>query len=332
MTTLYIDRKNLELRIESNTLAFYSHNERLSTMPLNIIERICIRGELQLSASVLGKLGEQGIGLIVLAGNRRQASIFLPNARQDARRRIAQSHYAQDPAFCLEQSKNWIREKITRQHAHLQKRSQESHIAVNTLHHPLRQLEKAINSIEKTESLAQLRGVEGSAANANFQGLAKILPHSLGFTGRNRTPPRDPVNAILSLTYTLLHFDMVRQIHLIGLDPHIGYYHSLAHGRESLACDLIEPMRPLIDEWSIDCFRERTLRPEDFSTRGQACHMGKAARARYYPAYETAARQWRKEMQQHSANLLNQLKKAALCNPQMRSHAEALTPDEQQNI
>lgn len=323
MTTLYIDRKNLELRIESNTLAFYSESERLSTMPLNLIERLCIKGDLQLSAGVLGKLGELGIGIVILAGRKQQATMLLPNAKQDARRRLAQAHYADNSGFCLARAKNWVREKILRQRSHLQTRDAESHIATNTLHHEIEQLRQAVESIASVKSLAQLRGIEGSAASAHFSALSKILPASLNFTGRNRNPPRDPYNVVLSLSYTLLHYDMVRQIHLIGLDPYIGYYHGLLHGRESLACDLIEPLRPLIDEWAIDRFRDRTLRPEDFSTQGETCHMGKAARARYYPAYEIAARQWRKEMRQISVDLLQKLGEAVLQNPQMRIHAEA---------
>jgi hypothetical protein len=107
--------------------------------------------------------------------------------------------------------------------------------------------------------------------------------------GRNRRPPRDPVNAALSFTYTLLHFDAVRAAHGAGLDPMVGFYHRPAHGRESLACDLIEPLRPRADAWVRMLFRERELRGEHFATNKGACLLGKAGRERFHAAWESYA-------------------------------------------
>jgi CRISPR-associated protein Cas1 len=86
--------------------------------------------------------------------------------------------------------------------------------------------------------LATLRGLEGTAARAHFAGLAAVLPPALGFTGRNRRPPRDPANACLSLGYTLLHAEAVTAAQAAGLDPLLGFYHRPAFGCESLASDL----------------------------------------------------------------------------------------------
>ena len=96
--------------------------------------------------------------------------------------------------------------------------------------------------------------------------------------GRNRRPPRDPVNACLSLAYTLLHFEAVRMAHAAGLDPLLGFYHRPAFGRESLACDLIEPLRPAVDEWIWQQFSPGPLRPEHFSPDKGACLLGKTGR------------------------------------------------------
>lgn len=320
MSTLIIDRKNLSLNIDGNVLVFHENGQRSATMPLAIIERICIKGDLALSASVLGKLGDHGIGVVVLSGHNRHAALFMPNARKDALRRLAQAHFSVDAAFALARAKSWVEAKIHRQYQLLLHCAQQPHIAVNTLHHPLKRLENALAGIGAAVSIPALRGVEGSAAAAYFSGLASYLPGSLGFHERNRKPPRDPFNVVLSLGYTLLHFEMVRQIHLVGLDPCIGFYHGLAHGRESLACDLVEPMRPYIDQFAIDLFHQRTLRPEDFSKRGQACHMGKSARARFYPAFEQAAREWRKEMREHCLILLHALGDAAVRHPRLCRH------------
>lgn len=332
MTTLIIDRKNLSLNIDGNALVFYENGQRSATMPLAIIERICIKGDLALSAKVLGILGEQGIGVVILSGIYRQAALFMPNARKDALRRVAQAYFSQDADFTLAQAKNWVEEKIHRQYQLLLHCAQQPHIATNVLHLPLKRLEKALSTVAEAQSISGLRGIEGSAAAAYFSGLAAYLPQSLDFRERNRRPPRDPFNVVLSLGYTLLHFEMVRQIHLVGLDPGIGFYHGLAHGRESLACDLVEPMRPCIDQFAIDLFHDRTLRPENFTKRGSACHMGKSARARFYPAFEQAAREWRKEMRGHCLNLLKALAHTTLSHPQMRNQAQTFAFEEENDV
>lgn len=119
------------------------------------------------------------------------------------------------------------------------------------------------------------------------------------------------MNVVLSLGYTMLHFELVRQIYLAGLDPFVGFYHGVAHGRESLASDLLEPMRPIYDEWALALLADGVLRPEDFSMRGEGCQMGKAGRLRFYGAFETAAKGWRPLMYRACMDLLSALGAAA---------------------
>ena len=330
MSTLYIDRKNTRMTISGDTLIFYENGERASTLPLHLIERICIKGDLALSAADLGKLGARGIGVLILSGRAQQATIYLPCANKDALRRLAQAHLSQDNSFCTSQAQTWITEKIQRDQEILRELQTRPHHGGHRIHENLAQLENSRLRLQKTiTDLATLRGIEGSAAAATFAAIASILPESLHFSGRNRNPPRDPFNVGLSLGYTLLHYAMVRHIHLTGLDPYIGYYHSISHGRESLACDLIEAMRPLVTSWTINAFREHTLRPEDFTMQGDACHMGKAARARYYPAFEGALKTWQSEMRERCVALLRALGEACFSHPQTRACAEAFLEKEE---
>jgi CRISPR-associated protein Cas1 len=162
----------------------------------------------------------------------------------------------------------------------------------------------AIRSIESTAGslaadggtdLDRIRGFEGACGASYFPGYCALFAESLGFNGRNRRPPKDPVNAALSLTYTLLHFDAVRAAYAAGLDPMVGFYHRPARGRESLACDLIEPLRPRADTWIWKLFRERELRAEHFTIDKGACLLGKAGRERFHAAWEAYAslpRRW----------------------------------------
>ncbi len=152
--------------------------------------------------------------------------------------------------------------------------------------------------VDAQESIATLRGLEGASAAGYFEALAEIVPAGLNFHGRNRQPPRDPLNAVLSLTYTLLHAEAVLALYGAGLDPFIGFYHGLDFGRESLACDVMEALRPQADRFALMLFREGTLASGDFTNTESGCLLGKAGRSRYYAAYETRAEYFRRELEQ----------------------------------
>ena len=122
---------------------------------------------------------------------------------------------------------------------------------------------------------AALRGVEGAASAAYFKGYSALFPASLAFAGRNRRPPRDPVNVCLSLGYTILHNAAIHCAVSAGLDPAIGVFHDIAHRRMSLASDLMEPVRPVVDAFVLRLFKDEHLTAKSFTMRGSACKLGK---------------------------------------------------------
>jgi CRISPR-associated protein Cas1 len=154
-------------------------------------------------------------------------------------------------------------------------------------------LEKILGTLNtQSVEMETLRGLEGGASATYFQAFTKMFPESLEFKKRNRRPPEDPVNAMLSLCYTLLHYEMVREIEVIGLDPTIGFYHQFDYGRESLACDLVELYRTDVDRFIWKIFREREFTIRDFSTEDErpGCYLKKESRKRFYPLYEEWAK------------------------------------------
>lgn len=144
----------------------------------------------------------------------------------------------------------------------------------------------------ETLNMETLRGLEGSASAAYFSAFTQVFPPSLGFTKRTRRPPEDPVNAMLSLCYTLIHFEAVREIEVIGLDPVIGFYHEFSYGRESLACDVVEMFRVEVDRFVWDLFRKQEFTARNFTFENEGCYMKKNSRKRFYPLYE----EWVKEI------------------------------------
>lgn len=298
MTSLYVDRRNVELKADGEALVFIENGERVGTVPLQPLSRVFLRGDIKLSASLLGKLGEHDIGVIVLSGRKGTPSLLLGRPHNDAARRIAQYRLSLDSNYCLKFSRAIVAAKLSGQLELIRERR-----TSDLMHrYPLSVCERKISGmlaqVDAQESIATLRGLEGAAAAAYFEALAEIVPASLNFHGRNRQPPRDPLNAVLSLTYTLLHGEATLALYGAGLDPFIGFYHCLDFGRESLACDVMEALRPQADRFALMLFREGTLTSGDFSTSESGCLLGKAGRSRYYAAYETRAEHFRRELEQ----------------------------------
>lgn len=310
MATLLLDRANLEVRIADGALALYENGTRSQTVPLRLIDRVVIQGaRTKLDTAVLLKLAEAGAATLLLSPRAsRQVAIVLGPAHNDAGVRLAQAHRVMDDGFCDRWARQLVVDKLRRQLRLLQ----EAEASRPELRKPLFDGRKNIidalaQAAAEHTACPRLRGLEGSAARAYFGGYTALFAAELNFTGRNRRPPRDPVNACLSLAYTLLHFEAVRAAHAAGLDPLLGFYHRPAFGRESLACDLIEPLRPSVDKWIWHLFRTRELRAEHFGSDKGACLMGKAGRGHFYAGWERFAKLPRRWLRQRCARLARQL-------------------------
>ncbi len=310
MATLYLDRAQLEIRADGAALALYEGGERSGTVPLRLLERLVIQGsQTRFDSGVLIKLAEAGIATLLLGarGSRRVALVLGP-AHQDAAVRLAQAHRVMDEAYCLDWARDMVAAKLHRQQNLLRRALTERPDLRKALLDALAGLAAAAAQISGCSNVASLRGLEGAAARAHFGALTTLFPPELDFTGRNRRPPRDPVNACLSLAYTMLHFDAVRAAHAAGLDPLLGFYHRPSFGRESLACDLIEVLRPHADAWVWQQFRSRALREDHFTQHNGACVLGKAGRERFYSAWEGSAKLPRRWLRARCALLARSLR------------------------
>ena len=297
MGLLVLDRAQLEVRTESGALALYDGAGRRGTVPVALVDRCVIHGaRTRLDTGVLMQLAESGATTVLMSPRQtRRVAIVLGPWHNDAAVRLAQGQAVMDHVFCTDWACHIVRAKLIRQRRTLQRMLTQRPDARKALFDALSTLTASVAALERTVSaagvaegadaiqfLATLRGVEGAAARAYFGGLAGVMPPALGFQGRNRRPPRDPVNACLSLGYMLMHTIAVHACTTAGLDPLLGFYHRPAVGRESLASDLIEPLRAAVDEWAWDLLRERKLREDHFTSDKGACLLGKAGRDVFY--------------------------------------------------
>lgn len=303
MSTLFVDRRDIALEHDSGALIIRDGGERIATVPLAPITRVVLRGNAQLTASLLATLGERGIGVLVLTGRQGKPSLFFGRPHNDARLRVEQTRRSLQDDFCLAYAQRLVQRKLERQCQWIDAAREHYPAQRYPLSQALRQLQEQLPQIAHTRRLDSLRGLEGAAASGYFAGLRAVVPASLGFRERNRRPPRDPFNALLSLTYTLAHAEAAFTLHAAGLDPCIGYYHQLSHSRESLACDIMETIRPLADRLCLKLVAQQVLTAEHFSQSDAGCLLGKAGRSRYYGAYEEHAQPLRHAVQQEVRSL-----------------------------
>jgi CRISPR-associated protein Cas1 len=287
MRAVYIDRRDAELDAEGPVLVVRVGGARVQDLPLGPLERVVLRGPCRLSTRLLAALHERDIGLLVL-GARSGAPLarLLGPPHADVRRRLAQVRHLDDPAARARLATQVVQAKIVAQRRLLHELLEAGQGERRILLASQEQLEELVGRVGEPVQLDLLLGLEGAASAAYFAALRTAFAPTLGFEGRNRRPPRDPVNVVLSLGYTLLHHEAVQAAHLAGLDPMLGALHAPAPGRESLACDLVEPLRPHVDRLALTLFRERTLRGDQFRRDGIACRLGKAGRAAFYAAWE----------------------------------------------
>jgi CRISPR-associated protein Cas1 len=160
----------------------------------------------------------------------------------------------------------------------------------------LERLKELASSSEDATSLDSLLGIEGTAARVYFEAYAALLKAprdgtasglSFDFDGRNRRPPKDPVNALLSLGYSMLAKDLAITLQAVGFDPFLGFYHQPRYGRPALALDLMEEFRPLIvDSVVLSVVNTGAVKLSDFIRRGGAVTLTPSGRGRFFRAYE----------------------------------------------
>ncbi|HAZ60442.1 MAG TPA: CRISPR-associated endonuclease Cas1 [Gammaproteobacteria bacterium] len=316
MATLYLDHKDLELRSNGSTIALYRDGAASGHVPLRLLERVVIQGsQTRLDSGVLLRLAEGGASVVFLSPRmgRRVATVLGP-AHNDAAVRLAQAQRVMDPEFCLDFARSIVGAKIRRQRRTLDRLLIARPDARRQLFGTMMKLARASNAAQgpKITTPDALRGIEGAAAREYFRGLAAVFPPSAKFNGRNRRPPRDPVNACLSLGYTLLHSDAVLAAHAAGLDPLLGFYHRPAFGRESLACDLMDPLRPVVDAWVWAMWRDRELREEHFTLTNGACLLAKSGRQHFFASWEENARWHRRWLRRQTSAMARQLRAEGL--------------------
>jgi CRISP-associated protein Cas1 len=315
MQTLFIDRKNCEVELDRGRLQVRIEGVRPNlSIPTNLIEILVVSAPVKFTSTLLTQLTAEGITSIFINPRKIEACTMTHGmAHNDADRRLLQYQAVSSPEHRLRYSREMVKNKLRAQRAMLTKALRKRPDNRYQLTHGISRISGLIESVESQTNVASVRGVEGAAGAAYFEAYQSLFAPALAFNGRNRRPPRDPVNVILSLSFTLLHAEAVRTLFATGFDPLLGVYHTPTFGRESLACDLVESFRPLVEYWVWRMFARETLRADHFvlssGAQDKPCILGKAGRSTYYANYMGMAKIWRRLLRRVARHWLQQLQK-----------------------
>ena len=299
MTTLVLDKRQLSLTYEADCLFIRGAGMATQTVPLCQLERIVCMHGIDLSTSLLGQLRCRGIHFVVINSRYPERSLtLLSDPHRGAQRRMDQYHILSNDAHRLALARRLIQSKLHQQYLVSRVYRQHQSAAVT----PLQSYRQRCSSMN---DLAALRGLEGAAAAQSMAYYIQQFPAKFNFSCRQRRPPKDPVNALLSLSYTLLYRDTANALTVVGLDPWLGFYHEPLQGRYSLACDLMEPLRPQVEAFVFQMLvEEKLITLRHFNSGDKGCLLGREGRKLFYPFYENAARPWRKQLQRYGRWLI----------------------------
>ncbi|MCL6436434.1 MAG: type I-MYXAN CRISPR-associated endonuclease Cas1 [Leptolyngbyaceae cyanobacterium HOT.MB2.61] len=254
------------------------------------VGQVVLHSYAQISTQAIYFCTEQDIGIHFISGGGRYVGSIDTRAGS-IQRRIRQYKALSDPAFCLQLVRQLVTCRGQSQRKFLM-RGQRGESANSVLATAIEQMQRVLKQVPSAESISTLLGLEGNLAALYFKSLPELLsegvPSELQFSDRNRRPPRDRFNALLSFGYSLLLKDVMNAILVVGLEPALGFYHQPRTQAPPLALDLMEIFRvPLVDlpiigsinrgQWDVQT---------DFEIRGQQVWLSESGRRKFIGIYE----------------------------------------------
>jgi CRISP-associated protein Cas1 len=287
MANLYLTEQGSVLRKKGERLIVEKDEQVLLDVECHKIDAVLIFGNVQFTTQAVHELFEQGIELAILTKTGKLIGQITSPTTKNIELRVKQFKKYEDPDFKLSFSKSIVEGKI-RNSLQMLRSFSYNHPDVN-LKEQMEALEKEQNSIFHQNSIEGLNGVEGIAAKNYFNGFGKMILGDFNFSGRRKHPAPDPVNALLSLGYTMVFNEISSLLDGMGFDPYLGYYHKVDYGRPSLASDLLEEFRtPVADRITLRLINNRVLKIEDFynNPQGEGVYLIREAMKKYFAEYE----------------------------------------------
>ncbi|MBW4616484.1 MAG: type I-D CRISPR-associated endonuclease Cas1d [Desmonostoc vinosum HA7617-LM4] len=264
MGTVYITQDDSFIGKTDERLNVKFDKKTILDVPLIKIDGLVVMGRASISPAAIAELINQKIPLTFLTTTGKYIARLEPEMSKNIFLRSAQWKAAGESAQAIHVTQGFVRGKL-KNYRYALSQAQRRYPELN-LNAGITQISRAIASIDQATSIDSIRGLEGAGSAAYFGCFNQLIRvDNFNFTTRNRRPPVDPVNSLLSLGYSLLRHDVQGALNIVGFDPYLGYLHTERYGRPSLALDLMEEFRPLIvDAVVLTAINRRMLAPKDF--------------------------------------------------------------------
>lgn len=267
MHALAITEQGLHVHVEGETLLLRQGNQLLRRVRLAEVNEVLLFGRIEVSSAALAALVRRKVDVVFLTQQGYFRARLAGPGSASAALRLEQLRRALDAAFCVRVARALALGKVLHQRQLLlrvQRRLHDEELAG-----VLGRLRLLGERLRSEDNLEVVRGLEGMAAALYFGQFGKLLlSDELTFTGRNRRPPRDPINACLSFGYYLLGTVVEAEVLRCGLEPLVGFFHQPYPGRSSLTLDVLEEFRPFVDALVLRLVNRQQLGPVDFERRG----------------------------------------------------------------
>ncbi|WP_347239439.1 type I-D CRISPR-associated endonuclease Cas1d [Microcoleus sp. FACHB-68] len=264
MGTLYITKEDAFIAKVDERLCVKLNKEILQDVPLIKVDGVVILGRATISPAAVMELLQRHIPLSFMTSGGRYLGRLEPEVTKNIFVRKAQWQAAGESEKAIQAVQAFVRGKL-KNYRHILQRYQRENSTLD-LSKGIERIETAIAPINKTDSVNSLRGLEGAGSAAYFGCFNRLIrADGFSFEARRRRPPTDPVNSLLSLGYALLRHDVQGAVNIVGFDPYLGYLHVERYGRPSLALDLMEEFRPVVDAVVLGAINKRVISPNDFT-------------------------------------------------------------------
>jgi CRISP-associated protein Cas1 len=266
MTVLFVTRQRARLQRRYHQLIVSDQGRELAAFAIMELEDVLVYGNVTLTGPAATLLMDHGVHVSYFTVRGRWKGTLWSQSKGNALRVLAQTSIYNDPERSIEFVREIVRRKLRSQRDFLKRRRESICREVAA---ELEELHERCNSAVNSESL---RGLEGRAARRYFESWREILVKS-DFQGRKRRPPEDPINSMLSLCYSMLTKEAEGLLGAMDLVVTLGFLHEIRPGRSSLALDVIEPFRAVVDAFVIESWNKRAVTAEDFIDSDNGCRF-----------------------------------------------------------
>ena len=273
LNTLYVMSETGYLSLDGENVVLLENDKEMGRIPLHNLEEIVSFGYRGMSPALMGACAERNVSLCYLTPQGKFLARVTGKIKGNVVLRRQQYDSCMDKEKAMDISRNYILAKVYNSRWILERacRDHSLQIDLEKVKEASQKLKNALDDIKVCETAEQLRGFEGEAASVYYGVFDELIlqqKKEFQFQGRNRRPPQDPINALLSFAYTLLANSAGTALETVGLDPYVGYLHTERPGRMSLALDLMEELRaPLADRFVLSLVNKKIVNGKDFQKK-----------------------------------------------------------------